>query len=109
MEHARRPIPRSWRCRGGEVNDLHDIALVETREEPCPECHQLCGWCSWYRHKARASGCGCPQHGRRRYRCTKAEAVKGTECNTCDGSRKVMVRREITRAALTTSPETNTG
>lgn len=68
---------------------------VVTRVEDCPECHELCQWCAWYRWQAREHGCGCPPYGRTRRRCEKAEALKGTKCGTCDGSRKVRIRREI--------------
>lgn len=58
----------------------------------CPECYQECGWCSWYAMNARESGCGCKHgpDGKRRPGCTKAEALKGTKCGTCDGSGAVL-------------------
>lgn len=74
------------------------VAHVQTRREPCPECHEECGWCSWHRWQAREMGCGSQPRGRRRrFKCEKAEAIKGTECGTCDGSREITVRREIIR------------
>lgn len=72
-----------------------DHPRVTVATEPCPECHEVCGWCSWYRHQARESGCGCPPYGRKRHKCEKAEALKATTCGTCDGSQMVEVRREI--------------
>lgn len=72
-------------------------ARVVVEVEDCPECHEVCEWCSWYRKNARAHGCGCPpppRSGGRRKPCEQAEALKGTQCGTCDGSGKVMVRRE---------------
>lgn len=61
--------------------------MSETRLVDCPECHEACGWCAWYRKNARVAGCGAP-HGKRR--CAKGEAAKGVPCSMCDGSGRVL-------------------
>lgn len=60
----------------------------------CPECHEECGWCSWYRMNARDAGCGV---GGKRKKCTWGEDAEGKPCGTCDGSGFVNVRMEILR------------
>jgi hypothetical protein len=64
-----------------------------TRVVDCPECHQLCGWCSWYRKNAREVGCGLRVNAgsglpRTKTRCSWGEEAKGVACSTCDGSGK---------------------
>lgn len=71
-----------------------DQPKVTTKRAPCPECHQECGWCSWYRKNARLSGCGAS--GRKR--CEEGEAQRGKKCSTCDGSGFVTMRIEIVSA-----------
>lgn len=75
--------------------EVREYPRVTERVEDCPECHEVCGWCSWYRKAAREIGCGSQAPGRVRNKCEKAEALKGTDCGTCDGSGKIRVRREI--------------
>lgn len=53
----------------------------------CPECYQECGWCSWYRMNARASGCGL----RDGQKCKEGQAAKGVACSTCNGSGYIVV------------------
>jgi hypothetical protein len=101
--------PRQPTRREGEVTDFPEVGRVVVRSEDCPECHQLCGWCSWYRWLARERGCGSQPYGRRQHRCEKATALKGTKCGTCDGSRKVLVRREILQEAGRAALAENTG
>lgn len=61
--------------------------LVAKREEvECPECHETCGWCSWYRKNARGAGCGSGS----RNKCAWGENARGVPCKTCDGSGRVM-------------------
>lgn len=61
-----------------------------TRIVDCPECHELCGWCSWYRKNAREIGCGLRVPSgiskRSHRRCDWGEQAKGVPCGTCDGS-----------------------
>jgi hypothetical protein len=52
----------------------------------CPDCHESCGWCSWYAKNAREVGCG---SGRSRHRCEWGERLKGTVCATCGGTERV--------------------
>lgn len=53
----------------------------------CPDCHRLCGWCSWYAKNARVAGCGTMiRKGRK---CESGEALKGTVCPMCGGSEKM--------------------
>jgi hypothetical protein len=63
---------------------------TERRTVNCPECHELCGWCAWYRKNARDAGCGLgvpSGHGyRTRRRCEWGEQAKGVPCGTCNGS-----------------------
>ncbi len=65
----------------------------KTRIVQCPECHELCGWCSWYRKNARECGCGCPpgpgKRNKPRHRCDWGEQAKGVPCSMCDGSGRV--------------------
>jgi aerobic-type carbon monoxide dehydrogenase small subunit (CoxS/CutS family) len=70
---------------------------VEVRTEWCPECNSQCGWCSGNAIMMRAVGCATifPRQGK----CEMGEKLKGTTCQTCDGSGKVQVRREILRTA----------
>ena len=58
-----------------------------TRVIDCPECHETCGWCSWYRKNAREIGCG---SSRRKSKCEWGERAKGQPCRTCDGSGRVL-------------------
>jgi hypothetical protein len=61
-----------------------------TKTVPCPECHELCGWCSWYRKNAREVGCGLrvPSGMGRpsKHRCDWGERAKGVPCGTCSGN-----------------------
>ncbi len=72
--------------------------LVVSRVVDCPECHETCGWCSWYRKNAREAGCGCIlPSGRHANRCAWGEAAKGVPCTTCDGSGRVTATTTYTR------------
>ena len=69
-----------------------------TRQVACPECYQICGWCSWYVKHMRTTGCGCPPAPgatHKRVACEFAESKKGTACSTCDGSGRVSERVEL--------------
>jgi hypothetical protein len=69
----------------------------------CPECHERCGWCSWYRKNARDVGCGLRvpsgSGGRSHRRCEWGEAAKGVACTTCDGSGRVIATISYRRAS----------
>lgn len=73
---------------------------TETRIVDCPECHEVCGWCAWYRKNAREVGCGAgvSPMPRTHRRCEWGESAKGQPCKTCDGSGRV--RATITYAPL---------
>jgi len=62
---------------------------------PCPECYQRCYWCGWHRMNACKIGCGGTKPDGKPLKCEKGEALKGTQCGTCDGSGKVTERREL--------------
>jgi hypothetical protein len=57
-----------------------------TREADCPECHETCGWCSWYRKNAREGGCG----SQSKRKCEWGKQAKDVPCGTCDGSGRVL-------------------
>lgn len=66
----------------------HDKAgpiAPESRIVPCPDCHHVCGWCSWFRKNARAIGCGATG----KHKCDYGSSLKGTTCPTCGGTEKV--------------------
>ncbi len=69
----------------------------------CPECHETCGWCAWYRKNAREAGCGLgvPTGFSRasKRRCEWGNAAKGVPCSSCDGSGKVLVEQRIVRSS----------
>lgn len=77
----------------------------ESKIVDCPECHEYCGWCSWYRKNAREAGCGLSvPNGLSKLtkrRCEWGESAKGKPCGTCDGSGKV--RAEIIYRVLPAS------
>jgi hypothetical protein len=50
---------------------------------PCPDCHRLCDFCSWYAKNARNAGCGTTL--KRSKRC-EWDALKGTTCPLCGGT-----------------------
>lgn len=61
----------------------------------CPECHETCGWCSWYRKNAREVGCGLRVNSgmgtkRGANLCRWGEDAKGKPCTTCGGKEKVI-------------------
>ena len=59
------------------------------REVDCPRCHQLCGWCSDYRH----------MHGTlnlpgTRRRCTMPNMAPEGDCPLCAGSKRVVSKTQ---------------
>lgn len=76
------------------MTERKDYSAAFSGKRRCPECHEQCGWCSWYRMNARHSGCG----SMGRVKCEKGEAERGKACGTCDGSGWVEVRAEIVKA-----------
>jgi len=67
---------------------------VVTRTVDCPECHQYCNWCSWYRKNAREVGCG----SQSKRKCAFGQAAKGVPCSMCDGSGRVTATTTYSRS-----------
>lgn len=61
------------------------VGPTVNRAVECPECHLLCGWCSWYAKNAREVGCA----SQSRRKCAWGEQLKGTACATCGGTETV--------------------
>lgn len=77
------------RTRIGEIaafdRDTSGLMTVQ-RIVDCPECHEKCEWCAWYRKNARATGCG--SAGKRK--CAWGQAAKGVACSLCGGYERVL-------------------
>lgn len=70
---------------------MGDTNFTKNEVVDCPVCSEMCGWCSWTVGLARTTGCGCPSGpGRRRHRCEKAQALKGSTCSLCGNTGKVL-------------------
>jgi hypothetical protein len=81
---------------------MSERALV-TKIVLCPECHEYCDWCAWYRKNARECGCGLSVPNgyskASKRRCDWGERAKGEPCSTCDGSGKVFATITYSKAA----------
>lgn len=73
---------------------MASVDLAVNRIVPCPDCHRLCHWCSWYAKNARGAGCGTTL---KRSRKCEWDELKGETCPTCGGSTKMRLVGHLER------------